>query len=59
MDLVMHKRISPEMKEVCAAFEDGMYLFAKSYEHMPWLLSETSAAHRRSCPIALLTSTPE
>ena len=46
MDLVMHKRISTEMRQVCAVFEDGMYLFAKSYERTPWLLSEIAVLQK-------------
>ena len=46
MDLVVDKRMSPELRQVCAVQRDGTYLFAKSYESEPWLLSELEVLER-------------
>ena len=46
MDLVVDKRMSSELREVCAVRSDGTYLFAKSYESEPWLLSELEVLER-------------
>ena len=46
MELVVDKRMSAELREVCAVQRDGTYLFAKSYESEPWLLSELEVLER-------------
>lgn len=46
MDLVVDKRMSPELRQVCAVQSDGTYLFARSYESEPWLLSELEVLER-------------
>ena len=46
MNLIVDKRMSPELREVCAVGSDGTYVFAKSYECEPWLLSELEILQR-------------
>ena len=46
MGLVVDKRMSAELREVCAVRSDGTYMFARSYESEPWLLSELEVLER-------------
>ena len=46
MDLVVDKRMTNELRDVCAVFADGMRWFAEGYERDPRVLSEIAVLER-------------